>query len=413
MTEEIEYVLMDDGQIYAKRKMDTNKTVHGEEKPYKCSICSAAFTCEKNLRIHAQLSHHSMDNLQLETFPSNPELKSDEFNRVQENSPMSVHDGKDIMKNNSNVEEKCSTLIKENTSRLLFQCELCNLNFEHEQDLHVHKWVHLTNKPSEVKVKKQFPCLICTHTYDQNCKLKQHVESLHEGIRFPCTLCSKTFIDKYKLKRHIRTAHEGKNSELNVNNLETQFSTQENFQSQVKKATGLELLSNSVTVNEVNSKELIKYNIQELSQFNNQEFTTFDNQELVTFKNQELNSSNSEEIITFNIQQLSPYNNQKVATFDNLELTGLWNQDSETFKNQELTTFNSEELTTLNNVELEPPEMVISTFSPYEILQPSFDTTDFNNLNETTETKLEESQEIFQKNIMNEEKKIESNTQSC
>jgi hypothetical protein len=30
----------------------------------------------------------------------------------------------------------------EKSSRLLFQCELCNLSFEHEQDFHVHKWVH-------------------------------------------------------------------------------------------------------------------------------------------------------------------------------------------------------------------------------------------------------------------------------
>ena len=28
------------------------------------------------------------------------------------------------------------------SSRFFFQCELCNLSFEHEQDFHVHKWVH-------------------------------------------------------------------------------------------------------------------------------------------------------------------------------------------------------------------------------------------------------------------------------
>ena len=31
---------------------------------------------------------------------------------------------------------------QEKSSRFLFQCELCNLNFEHEQNFHVHKWVH-------------------------------------------------------------------------------------------------------------------------------------------------------------------------------------------------------------------------------------------------------------------------------
>ena len=31
---------------------------------------------------------------------------------------------------------------QEKSSRFLFQCELCNLSFEHEQNFHVHKWVH-------------------------------------------------------------------------------------------------------------------------------------------------------------------------------------------------------------------------------------------------------------------------------
>ena len=430
MTDEIQYVLID-GEIYAKSiKMDAEKTVQEEEKPFKCSICNAAFTCEKNVRIHAQLSHN-MSNLKLETFsPTQQSVVPSDFN-----SQIRIHDGKNIMKTNSNMEKMYSKPIEENTSRLIFQCELCNLNFEHEQDLHVHKWVHfrdsnvhLANKPSEVK--KQFPCLICTHTYDQSCKLKRHVESVHEGIRFPCTLCSKTFTTKYKLKRHIRTAHEGTNPVLNVNK---QLSSQENFQSQVKTVIGPDILSDSVTiVNEelatVNGEELITFNIQELSPFNNQEFITFDNQELIrfnnqelatfknqelaTFKNQELTTYNSEESVTFNIQELSPFKNQEFTTFDNQELIGFSNEESKTFKNQELTTFNSEELTPFNNVELEPPEMVISTFSPYEILQPSFDTPDFNILSETTETKLKDGQKIFQKNIIHEENKIESNTQN-
>ena len=139
MTEEIEYVLMDDGQIYAKRiNMDTDKTVHEEEKPYKCSICSAAFTCEKNLRIHAQLSHN-IGNLQLETFSSNPERTSGGFNLGQEISPIRAYDGKNIEKKDSKIEEIYSTSIKENTSKNVFQCELCNRNYKNEQDLYVHK----------------------------------------------------------------------------------------------------------------------------------------------------------------------------------------------------------------------------------------------------------------------------------
>ena len=434
MTEEIQYVLID-GEIYAQSiKMDAGKTVHEEEKPFKCSICNAAFTCEKNVRIHAQLSHN-MSNLKLETFsPTQQSVVPSDFN-----SQVRVHDGKNVMKTNSNMEEMYSTPIKENTSRLLFQCELCNLNFEHEQDLHIHKWVHEgtnsvlnVNKPPAVK--KQFPCLICTKTYDQSCKLKQHVESVHEGIRFPCTLCSKKFTTKYKLKGHIRTAHEGTNPVLNVNK---QFSTQENVQSQAKTATdtdSMEIVNEELTT--LNGEELITFNIQELSPFNNQEFTTFDNQALTTFnnqeletfktqeletfktqesktfKNQELTPVNSEESITFNIQELSPSNNQDFTTIDNQELTKFINQELTSFNSEELTPFNSEELTLFNNDELEPPEMVISTFSPYEILQHSFDTTDFNILNETTDTELKDGQDIFQKNIIYEENKIESNTQN-
>ena len=37
---------------------------------------------------------------------------------------------------------------QEKSSRFLFQCELCNLSFEHEQNFHVHKWVHEFKKVS-------------------------------------------------------------------------------------------------------------------------------------------------------------------------------------------------------------------------------------------------------------------------
>ena len=40
---------------------------------------------------------------------------------------------------------------QEKSSRFLFQCELCNVSFEHEQNFHVHKWVHEFKKvPSSV-----------------------------------------------------------------------------------------------------------------------------------------------------------------------------------------------------------------------------------------------------------------------
>ena len=155
MTEEIEYVLID-GQIYAKRiKMDTNKTVHEEEKPYKCSICSAAFTCEKNLRIHAQLSHTSMDNLQLETFPSNPQMTSGEFNRVQENSSKSVHDEK---KQNEKIKDEPSNdyeKVKEtqtSSKDQKFKCRLCEFESDDKKATTTHvQLVHEGKKHDAIK----------------------------------------------------------------------------------------------------------------------------------------------------------------------------------------------------------------------------------------------------------------------
>ena len=394
MTEEIEYVLMD-GQIYAKSiKMDTKETVHEEEKPFKCSICDAAFTCEKNVRIHAQLSHTSMDNFQLETFPSNTQMTSSDFNLGHENYHISVHDGKNIMKNNSNMEVMYSTSIKENTSKNTFQCELCNRNFEHEQDLYVHKWAHTGNKPSEVK--KKFPCNICTHSYDKSYKLKRHHISVHEGIRFSCTLCEKVYTGKSELKRHIRTVHERTNPD--VNKIERQFSPQENnsrliFQCELcnlsfeheqdfhvhkwvhefKTATGSELLNDSVTTLD-------------------KDFT--------------INKSTT-------VNELNTFNHFGLETPSMLISTSQSLNDSMTLVDEKFTTTN--ELTTVNesnNFGLECPDMVISTYNPCELLQPSFDTTDFNILNEEeTKTKLNYS-EIFQQNIIHEENKIESKTEN-
>ena len=226
--------------------------------------------------------------------------------------------------------------------------------------------------------------------------MKRHHISVHEGIRFSCNLCEKVYTGKSELKRHIRTVHERKNPDIDVNKIETQFSPQQNslkflfrcefcnlsfeheqdfhvhkWVHEFKTPTGSELLNDSVTILD---KEL---KVKELTPFN--ELTTVN--ELTTFNNFGLETPGM--VISTESQLLN----------DSMKIVG-----------DELTTTNK--LTTINesnNFGLETTDLVISTYNPYELLQPSFDITDFNILNETTETKLNNC-EIFQQNIIHEEK---------
>ena len=104
-------------KIHETKKVFDNvaKSVHEVEKPFLCPICSASFSCEKNLRIHGQFSH------EIEKSPDEP--------TIQEMSNISYDKKKQSNNQSATVHEVEKP----------FSCSLCNAAFKCEKNLRIHE----------------------------------------------------------------------------------------------------------------------------------------------------------------------------------------------------------------------------------------------------------------------------------
>ena len=50
-------------------------------------------------------------------------------------------------------------------------------------------------------------CKECGKGFNDSCKLKEHILTIHEGIKFSCDSCGKEYLDRRGLKRHIKNVH--------------------------------------------------------------------------------------------------------------------------------------------------------------------------------------------------------------
>ena len=53
---------------------------------------------------------------------------------------------------------------------------------------------------------KEYPCEQCEKQFSRKHHLKQHVQSIHEGVKYSCIDCEKQFTHKGHLKKHIQSA---------------------------------------------------------------------------------------------------------------------------------------------------------------------------------------------------------------
>ena len=56
---------------------------------------------------------------------------------------------------------------------------------------------------------KQFSCKICDKQFSGSSGLREHIASVHEGIRHTCTQCDYTAAKKSNLTVHVQSIHEG------------------------------------------------------------------------------------------------------------------------------------------------------------------------------------------------------------
>ncbi|KAL5007816.1 hypothetical protein ScPMuIL_016622 [Solemya velum] len=89
--------------------------------------------------------------------------------------------------------------IEENIDGTACQCLQCGKKFETKQNLKRHARMH----------NKKFVCSICQASFQQNCRLKEHLEKHKTDKPFECPTCNKKFRDQQWMKEHIRFHHEG------------------------------------------------------------------------------------------------------------------------------------------------------------------------------------------------------------
>ena len=86
--------------------------------------------------------------------------------------------------------------------------EVLKENITNSNNSSVEEKATNTQNIQETKLKKH-KCYQCKYQTSHSFRFKQHVQSVHDGVKIDCSFCLKKFADKSNLKKHIQSKHEG------------------------------------------------------------------------------------------------------------------------------------------------------------------------------------------------------------
>ena len=172
--------------------------------------------------------------------------------------------------------EKCGATLKSKTNlkkHLLTHneknviCDICGRGFKDEiflkdhKDVHLPKTIkcifdncecmfsskarlsnHLSVMHKKSRMAKNFKCEECPKSFNQNCKLQNHIKAVHLGERnFKCDQCDFDAAYKNTLIEHVATVHEGVMYECEIPGCGKQMNRKANINKHMKTAHGIPL----------------------------------------------------------------------------------------------------------------------------------------------------------------------------
>ena len=63
-----------------------------------------------------------------------------------------------------------------------------------------------------IKPYANYPCSYCGRIFDRKHSVKQHILSIHEGVRYTCQYCEKSYGGPGSLYNHVKKSHPQTNS---------------------------------------------------------------------------------------------------------------------------------------------------------------------------------------------------------
>lgn len=138
------------------------KDVHGDQKYYKCHVCSKLFSHPSSRNIHLRL--HSGEK---------PYKCSTCGKQFRVSSHLKDH-------------------VRVHTGERPYICDICHKGFKQSSDLKKHRRTHTLDKP--------YKCPICPSAFTRSHHCRGHINSVHKF--FKCVACSALFTSEEAFERH-------------------------------------------------------------------------------------------------------------------------------------------------------------------------------------------------------------------